>query len=89
MLRKAFHAGSWYSSNRDELQAQIKGFLDASDKSIPEGQRLKAIIGPHAGLRWSGPVAGWAYRNVEPAHFSRVVLLGPSHKVGLDFMATT
>ena len=48
---------------------------------------LKAIIGPHAGLRYSGPNAGWGYRNIDSTKYDRVILMGPSHKVSLDFVA--
>ena len=49
------------------------------------------MIGPHAGYRFSGPTAGSAYKNLvaESSKFNRVFLLGPSHKVYLDFIATT
>ena len=56
---------------------------------MPEGAKLRAIIGPHAGFRFSGPTAAWGYRNINANNYDRVVLLGPSHKVYLDFMATT
>lgn len=54
---------------------------------------MKALIGPHAGLAYSGPTAGYAYRNLVAAHkhhpYERVVLIGPSHKAYLDNIATT
>lgn len=51
---------------------------------------LKALIGPHAGYRYSGPTAAWAYRNItNPDAYKRVLLLGPSHKIFLDFIGTT
>jgi AmmeMemoRadiSam system protein B len=51
---------------------------------------LRAVIGPHAGLRWSGANAAYAYANVkDPNQFDRVVILGPSHKMPLDFVVTT
>ena len=50
---------------------------------------MKALIGPHAGYRYSGPTAAWSYINIDPSKYTRVFLLGPSHKVFLDFIATT
>lgn len=49
-----------------------------------ETQPPKAIIAPHAGYIYSGPVAASAYRRVEAGRgrFQRVVLIGPSHRVG-------
>ena len=55
-----------------------------------EGTLLKALIGPHAGFSYSGPTAAWAYKNItQPERYKRVLLLGPSHKVSIDFCATT
>ena len=51
---------------------------------------MRALIGPHAGLRWSGPAAAFAYVNIiDPNAYDRVFIMGPSHKVYLDFVATT
>ena len=46
-----------------------------------QAQKVKAIIGPHAGYRYSGPVAAWAYQYLSkhPSSNLRVVMLGPSH----------
>jgi MEMO1 family protein len=44
--------------------------------------KVKAIIGPHAGFRYSGPVAAWSYKYLEKLKENdklRVFLLGPSH----------
>ena len=66
--------------------------MDGAEVTLPaEGGKLKAIIGPHAGLAYSGPTAAWAYKNLaqQVAGFDRVVLIGPSHKVYLDWIGTT
>ena len=47
------------------------------------------MIGPHAGFAYSGPNAAWAYKNLQDTKVDRVVLMGPSHKLFLDFVATT
>lgn len=54
-------------------------------------ESLKAIIGPHAGLEYSGPTAAWAYKNLaqKVGQIERVVLLGPSHKKYMDYVGTT
>jgi AmmeMemoRadiSam system protein B len=49
--------------------------------------RLVALISPHAGLAYSGPVAAAGYRLLEPGAFESVVLLGPSHRVTFDGLA--
>ncbi|HET9751919.1 MAG TPA: AmmeMemoRadiSam system protein B, partial [Myxococcales bacterium] len=47
------------------------------------GPAPKALIAPHAGYVYSGPVAASAFRRVQGAPVSRVVLLGPAHHARL------
>jgi len=85
-IRKPAVAGRFYPSNPDELRATVRGFLDASGTS---GEVPKAVIAPHAGYVYSGPVAASAYRLVEGLRdrVTRVVLLGPSHRVAFRGLA--
>ena len=55
-----------------------------ADKNFTKDRLLKAIIGPHAGLEYSGPTGAWAYINIDPSKYKRVILLGPSHYLYLD-----
>ena len=48
---------------------------------------LTALIAPHAGLIYSGPVAAYAYRLLPGRTFDVIVLVGPSHFVGFDGVA--
>ncbi|TNV76614.1 hypothetical protein FGO68_gene2581 [Halteria grandinella] len=92
LIRKAEHAGSWYTAEKDILQQQLVDFLKSSQSHKSDGKLLKALIGPHAGYRYSGPTAAWAYANVNAEQVkktTRIFLLGPSHKVFLEFIATT
>ena len=51
---------------------------------------MRALISPHAGYRHSGPTAAWSFVNIiDPNAYDRVFVLGPSHKVRIDFIATT
>jgi MEMO1 family protein len=52
-------------------------------EAVHGGQAPKAIIAPHAGYIYSGPIAGTVYARLAPARsvIRRVVLLGPSHRV--------
>ena len=83
-IRRAAKAGTWYESNPAKLGAELQNYLDQAEKTVEvqNGQSLKAIIGPHAGFTYSGPTAGWAYKNIDPSLYNRVVLLGPSHSLG-------
>ncbi|KAL4441218.1 hypothetical protein ABPG77_011455 [Micractinium sp. CCAP 211/92] len=76
-VRTATHAGTWYSSQGSQLQKQLDQWLKEAE-SI-EGQHARAIIAPHAGYRYSGHVAAFAYKQIDPSRVRRVFLLGPSH----------
>ena len=78
-IRRASHAGTWYESNKSNLNTTLQNYLAASTKINESNKILKGIIGPHAGLEYSGPTAGYAYTNIDPKKYSRVFLLGPSH----------
>ena len=45
---------------------------------------LKAIISPHAAYQYSGPTAAWAFASINPDLYSRIFVLGPSHKFYLE-----
>ncbi len=77
----------FYPLNPDELRTQIEGFL--VDAESRKGRSPKAIIVPHAGTLYSGPIAASAYARVDPVGIERVVLLGPSHHVFLRGMAAS
>ena len=80
-------AGMFYPGDPAVLGAEVRDLLDHS-ASQPDG-RPKALIAPHAGYPYSGPIAASAYKQLQPYRDSitRVVLLGPSHRVYLDGMA--
>lgn len=80
-VRDPILAGTWYPGNKIVLINSIRDYLSkAKDRSI-EGE-LKAIIVPHAGHIYSGQVAAHAYRLLQEKDFKRVIMIGPSHRVG-------
>lgn len=87
-IRPAAVAGLFYPANAHELHEQINDFLAAA--STIEQAPL-ALIVPHAGYVYSGPIAASAYVNLRPLHnkIQRVVVLGPSHRVGFRGLATS
>jgi len=90
LIREAFHAGSWYTNNRAQLNQEIVENLEKAEVSLPTGKKLKALIGPHAGFRYSGPNAAWAYKNIiKPQDYDTIFILGPSHKIGFEFIVST
>ncbi len=96
-IRPAAVAGMFYPADFAEAARQIDAFL-AAVAVPPEMPPPKAIIVPHAGWVYSGPVAASAYARLRPlkGRIERVVLLGPSHRVpfrglalsGADFWAS-
>ena len=79
-------AGQFYPADTVQLHDQVSSLLAAVDAEPPAP---KAIIAPHAGYIYSGPIAASAYKTLEPARgrISRVVLLGPDHRVGFRGLA--
>jgi len=72
----------FYPADPTELRRMLEGFL--ADVPVRDGVSPKAIIAPHAGYVYSGPIAAHAYACVRPAGIRRVVLLGPAHRVLLN-----
>lgn len=87
-VRPAAVAGRFYPGHADELVAQISEMLGAELNS--QNITCKALIVPHAGYVYSGPVAGAAYRLLRNHHtIRRVVLLGPCHYVPVSGIAVS
>ncbi|CAM9525268.1 unnamed protein product [Chrysoparadoxa australica] len=84
-IRRASHAGSWYSSEPAELGSQLQGWLDnARGRSAGSSATVaRAVIAPHAGYSYSGETAAYAYVNLNPAQVKRVFIMGPSHHIYL------
>jgi AmmeMemoRadiSam system protein B len=72
-------AGSFYPSDATALAAEVDRHL--ANASPAAAVRPKAVIAPHAGYPYSGPIAGSAFRpwRDDPPPVRRVVLLGPAH----------
>ncbi|MGH8441817.1 MAG: AmmeMemoRadiSam system protein B [Nevskiaceae bacterium] len=79
-------AGSFYPASPKELRAQVERLLAGAR---PAAVEPKALIAPHAGYIYSGPIAASAYATLAPfaARIRRVVLLGPSHFVPVEGLA--
>ena len=82
-------AGMFYPGNRAELAHAVTQMLGAAAAAAPERPAPKAIIAPHAGYIYSGPVAASVYSLLAPARkmIKRVVLLGPTHRVPVRGLA--
>jgi AmmeMemoRadiSam system protein B/AmmeMemoRadiSam system protein A len=85
-VKDADLAGSWYPSDPRELSSMIRGYLNDARPEKVDG-RIFAIISPHAGYAFSGPVAAYGFRLVEKMPFKTVVLVGFSHRKPFDGIA--
>jgi AmmeMemoRadiSam system protein B len=98
-IRPPAVAGAFYPSDPAELRSMVDGFLAeaqsdqpvaVADSSVASGRTApKALIVPHAGYVYSGSVAASAYLRLAPLRgtIARVVLLGPSHRIGFRGLA--
>ena len=79
-------AGHFYPGDPGELQQTVKDMLKQASVTSP---LPKALVAPHAGYIYSGPIAANAYALLEPVKsiVKRVVLLGPAHRVYVNGMA--
>ena len=84
-IRQAAVAGSWYPGTATRLAAAVDRHLAETTRDAPGA--LVALIAPHAGLMYSGPVAAHAYRLLRGRAFDVVVLVGPSHFLAFDGVA--
>lgn len=78
-IRKAAVAGSWYPGTRAQIKTELDTYLSGVEPIELPG-RLVALVSPHAGLRYSGPVAAHGYAHLRDASGLSVVLVGPSHR---------
>ena len=79
--RRPAVAGLFYPADPVELRADLDAYLAAAGS--PRGPAPKALIAPHAGYVYSGPVAAAAYARLRPVadRVHRVVLLAPAHRL--------
>ena len=89
-VRPAAVAGMFYPADSEQLEGQIQACLEHAKHATGPNQ-IQAIITPHAGLIYSGPTAAVAWSQAHKARpdVSRILLLGPSHRVGFTGIATS
>ena len=81
-LRPAAVSGLFYPDSPRELKSMVHRYLDEGDAAEVLTGGSRALIAPHAGYVYSGPVAGSSFRQLlsDGPEVERVVLLGPSHR---------
>jgi hypothetical protein len=94
-VREPVVAGRFYTGRAERLAVEVDGYVQVARAALEQSDlagsvgpgadvRHVAVVVPHAGHIYSGPVAAFAYAAVDPAQVRRVVLLGPAHYVPLD-----
>jgi AmmeMemoRadiSam system protein B len=89
VVRRSAVAGSWYPGTASAIAEEVDRYLEAAGGVTARG-RLLALVSPHAGLRYSGPVAAFGYgllRDVGTGKGITVVMVGPSHRAAFDGVA--
>lgn len=84
-IRPTAVAGTWYPGIAGALTRDVDAYLNRAADG-PAGT-VHAIIAPHAGLMFSGPVAAYAYKATARGDFDVAVLVGPSHFVAFEGVA--
>lgn len=84
LIRTAIGAGKWFPGNRFELGSMVRNYLEEAVVPDIKG-RIVAMVAPHAGYLYSGPVAATAYKAVQENILSHpapdlAIVLGFSHK---------
>ena len=73
-------AGQWYPAHPQALAAVVDGYLAAAADALPplDGEVI-GLVAPHAGIQYSGPVAGYAFAAVRGQAPEVVAVLSPMH----------
>ena len=81
-------AGSWYEGNPKALTRAVDLYLDQAELPELPGEVI-AVIAPHAGHIYSGPVAGYAFAAVRGRTPDVVAILSPMHQPYYESLLTT
>jgi len=82
-IRDPIVAGTFYPDDSELLKKMILGFLDNATVEKHKTP-VKAIIVPHAGYVYSGPVAAYSFKSIANYCYKKIILLGPSHHFSFD-----
>ena len=92
-IREAVGAGRWFSSSKTDLTQEVDNYINSALSKIPKiDGKILACIAPHAGLRYSGPTAGYDFAalkkdseiNGQP---DTVFIIGFSHSQHFNYAA--
>lgn len=88
-VRSSACAGRFFPEDRERLSSMVRKHLDEAEERTE--QPPDAVVAPHAGLVFSGPIAGHAFSALEEHAdaVDRAILVGPSHFVPFEGLAAT
>ncbi len=82
-IRPPAVAGMFYPADADELSRWVQALIKEAEHDVPALENVKAIVAPHAGYVYSGPVAAHAFAALldmaRKGNVRRIVLMGPAH----------
>ena len=79
-------AGKWYTSSKKALEEELCSYLEKAAPPPIEG-KIIALISPHAGFVYSGPVAAYGFKAVQSQKIKKVFVIGFSHRMYYDGVA--
>ncbi len=81
-IRPPAVAGMFYPADPAQLDQYVRAALAQAAREVPQLPEVEAVVSPHAGYRYSGPIAAHAFAALaERGPLKRIVLLGPAHTV--------
>jgi AmmeMemoRadiSam system protein B len=87
-LRPSPIAGTWYEGSQERLALAVDGYIEQAKLPALDGE-VMGVISPHAGHRYSGPVAGYAFAAVRGRSFDVVAVVSPFHRPAYQPLLTT
>jgi AmmeMemoRadiSam system protein B/AmmeMemoRadiSam system protein A len=84
--RKPAVAGPFYPAEAESLRQEVEDHLSQA-VAIPLPSKPLALIAPHAGYRYSGPIAASAFKQVQPHAYDTVIVVGFTHRLRFDGIA--
>lgn len=85
--RPPIAAGKFYPASPKELRAMLQRYTSEAqniEQKVPENSKLRALVLPHAGYPYSGPTAAHACPVLKKQNYSKVIILGPDHRIGFQ-----
>lgn len=85
-IRHSALAGSWYEADPARLRSVIEQYMRHAKATQGLGT-VVGLVSPHAGHVYSGPVAAYAYRQVEGKHYDTVVVIDQKSDLSRGFFS--